>query len=63
MSDRVGLGSGTPDEVAAVLAAIEIYLAGEAAAEERPGDPWIRAARREAVGRPGEITFGRGWER
>jgi hypothetical protein len=48
--------SATPEEAAAMVAAIEQFLrdtapAAAAAAADPAPDPWLRAARLEAVGR------------
>jgi hypothetical protein len=46
--------SATPEEAAAVMAAVEQFLRDTAPppAPEEPGEsPWVRAARREAVDR------------
>jgi hypothetical protein len=45
--------SATPEEAAAVMAAIEQFLRDTAPppAPEQPISPWVRAARREAVDR------------
>ena len=45
--------SATPEEAAAVMAAVEQFLRDTAPppAEEPAESPWIRAARREAVDR------------
>jgi hypothetical protein len=38
-----------PDEVAAVLAALHVYVAEDVAAPKLADDPWIRASRQESV--------------
>jgi hypothetical protein len=46
--------SATPEEAAAVMAAVEQFLRDTApppAPEDRRESPWVRAARREAVER------------
>jgi hypothetical protein len=46
--------SASPEEAAAVMAAIEQFLRDTApppASREAPPNPWLRAARLEAVGR------------
>ena len=45
--------SATPEETAAVIAAVEQFLRDTAPppAEEAPVSPWLQAARREAVDR------------
>ena len=53
--------SATPEEAAAVVAAIEQFLrdtAPPAAPVEPAPDPWLRAARLEAVGMPADAPWG-----
>ena len=53
--------SASPEEAAAVIAALEQFLRDTApppAPAEEPESPWIRAARREAVDRePGSAPW------
>jgi hypothetical protein len=54
--------SATPEEAAAVVAAVERFLRDTApppAPAEAPPNPWVRAARLEAVDRfPAEDSWG-----
>jgi hypothetical protein len=50
--------SATPEEAAAVMAAVEQFLRDTAppSAPAPPRSPWVEAARREAVDRAGGLT-------
>ena len=55
--------SASPDEAAAVIAAVEQFLRDtrpRAALPEPVPDPWLRAARLEAVGHPADAATA--WE-
>jgi hypothetical protein len=50
--------AASPEEAAAVIAAVEQFLRDTAPPPVPPGappDPWLRAARLEAVGREAEL--------
>jgi hypothetical protein len=56
--------AASPEEAAAVMAAIEQFLRDTAPPpappDERP-NPWLRAARLEAVGLESEASWGGAW--
>jgi hypothetical protein len=56
---RLAGSSASPEEAAAVIAAVEQFLRDTlppAAPAEPAPDPWLRAARLEAVGLPVDAT-------
>jgi hypothetical protein len=56
---RLEGSSASPEEAAAVIAAVEQFLRDTlppAAPPEPEPDPWLRAARLEAVGRTADAT-------